>query len=208
MMSVEWEIRSPDRERPPDSAFRIPHSALRTSSGFTLLEILLVVLVIGISASAILPAALDSVEGIRLRSATREVISMNKYARSRAVLDRKPVALLYDRGRGMVELAQLPAQDTALGPFLDTPAARMFEPDEFTGDTAAGGVKSLVRKKLASFVVVASVDGLEEVDDTFYAIYYPSGMCDAHSITLRDNRGDTARIRVNGMTGDIKLEMR
>jgi hypothetical protein len=171
------------------------------------LEILLVVLVIGIAAGAIMPAALDSVEGIRLRSATREVISLNKYARSRAVLDRKPVALLYDRGRGRVELAQLPAQDTALGPFLDTPAARMFEPDEFTG-TGAGGVKSLVRKKLASFVVVESVEGLEEVDDTFYAIYYPSGMCDAHTITLRDNRGDTARIRVNGMTGDIKLEMK
>jgi prepilin-type N-terminal cleavage/methylation domain-containing protein len=215
MMSVECEFRRSDGERPPDSALRIPHScfftpnsALRTqhSSGFTLLEILLVVLVIGIASAAFLPTALDSVEGIRLRSAVREVISLNKYARARAVLDHKPVALLYDKGRGRVELAQLPAQDTDVGSFLDTPTSRLGDED-LNFDASAGGVKSLARKKLSDYVVVDSVEGLEEVDDTWYAIYYPSGMCDAHTITLRDNRGDKASIRVSGMTGDIKLDM-
>lgn len=177
----------------------------RHKTGFTLLEIMLVVLVIGIAASAIMPAALDSVEGIRLRSATREVIGLNKYARARAILDRKPVGVLYDQERGVVQLVQLPAPQMALGPFLDTPAARLQDPGQPFTDNG-GPVTSLRRKKLADYVVVDKVEDAAEVDDTYYAVYYPSGMCDAHTVVLRDNRGDTARIKVWGMTGDIELE--
>ena len=176
-------------------------------SGFTLLEVLLVVVIIGISASALLPLALDSVEGARLRSATREVIALNKYARSRAILDRKPVGVLYDQEQGLMQLVQLPSPQASLGPFLDTPPARLEDPTDLTPSDVSG-ITTLRRKKLADYVVVEEVEDVEEEDGTFFAIYYASGMCDAHTVVLRDNRGDTARIKVNGLTGDVKLEDR
>lgn len=180
---------------------RNPQSAIRNRSAFTLLEILLVVLVIGIIAGAFLPVAMDSVEGVRLRAATRDVISLNRYARARAILDQRPVAVLYDRGRGLMELLQLPPQDIPLGMMLDTPAARLLEDP----DLSTEGIQSLRRRQLASFVTVREVNGAERQDDTWFVIYTPAGMTDPHSIVLEDNRGDRMRINVNGMTGDITL---
>lgn len=176
---------------------RVPHSA----RGFTLLEILLVVLVIAIVAGAFMPIALDSIEGVRLRSATRDVVSLNRYARARAILDRRPVAVLYDREGGVVELLQLPVQELALGPFLDSPAARLQEDPDFGSDQ----IERIRRRQLSAHVVVEAVRGAEEVDGTWFVVYAPSGMTDPHTVILRDNRNDRMRIRVNGMTGDITL---
>ncbi len=159
------------------------------------------VLVIGIVSGAFLPAAIDSVEGVRLRAATRDVISLNRYARARAILDQRPVAVLYDREGGRLELVQLPPQDIPLSLMLDTPAARLLDEP----DLEAEGIKSLRRRQLASFVTVQEVEGAETEGDTWYVIYTPSGMTDPHSIVLQDNRGDRMRISVNGMTGDITL---
>ncbi|MCC5846079.1 MAG: prepilin-type N-terminal cleavage/methylation domain-containing protein [Verrucomicrobia bacterium] len=188
----------------PHSPLVTRHSSLVTrhsSPGFTLLEILLVVLVIAIVAGAFMPIALDSIEGVRLRSATRDVVSLNRYARARAILDRRPVAVLYDREGGVVELLLLPVQELALGPFLDSPAARLQEDPDFGSDQ----IERLRRRQLSTHVVVEEVRGAEAVSDTWFVVYTPSGMTDPHTVILRDNRNDRMRIRVNGMTGDITL---
>lgn len=163
----------------------------------------MVVLVIGIAASAITPAAMESIEGARLRSATRDVVSLNRYARGRAILEGRPVAILYDVEGPGVELVQLPAQELEFGPFLDTPPPRAGEDPGLLGE-----IRPLSRRTLPRGVVVSATTGTGRVADTWYAVYYANGMCDPHSVTLRDNRGDTQRIRINGMTGDITLGTR
>lgn len=185
------------------------HSALRQGGGgrrhcksaFTLLEILLVVLVIGILAGAFLPPAIESIEGVRLRAATRDVISLTRYARARAVLDQRPVALLYDRDGGVVELLQLPPQDLPFSLLMDAPPARLLDAPGLGGE----GIRSLRRRQLSAFVTVQEVRGAELEGDTWFVVFQPSGMTDPHTVVLRDNRGDLMRIVVNGMTGDIRL---
>ena len=179
-------------------------------AGFTLIEIILVVLIIGIGTAAIVPMAMDSLEGARLREATRTVVSLNKYARAKAVLLRKPVGILYDIERSTVELIVLPPQGQDLGPFLDSPRLRMDPEmgdleDEDSLAEQRGGIESLSVKKIGDYVVVQEVKHAEVVDGTAYALYYPSGMCDGHTVTLRDNRDDTEVIRIESMTGDIKV---
>lgn len=173
----------------------------RKKSGFTLLEILLVVLVIGIAAGAVIPLAMEAVDGVRLRSAVREVVAINRYARARALLDKRPVAVLYDREGRQVELVQLPSRaEVSAEGFIDLPPMRMEENEQ-----PADAVASLRKKKLAAFVTVDSVEGLPEESGTWYAVYTPGGLCDPHRIVLRDNRGDTMSIHVNGFTGDISV---
>lgn len=173
----------------------------RSRSGFTLLEILLVILVIGIAAGAVIPMAIEAVEGVRLRAAVREVVAINRYARARALLDKRPVAVLYDREGREVELVQLPTRaEVAAEGFVDLPPMRMED-----GESPADAVASLRKKKLTALVSVESIEGLPEEFGTWYAVYTPGGLCDPHRIVLRDSSGDTMSIRVNGFTGDISV---
>jgi prepilin-type N-terminal cleavage/methylation domain-containing protein len=172
-----------------------------STRAFTLLEILLVVLVIAIAVGAVVPLTIEAIEGVRLRSAIREVIAINRYARARALLDKRPVAVLYDREGGVVELVQLPSRaEVAAEGFVDLPPLRLEE-----SGRPSDAVESIRKRKLASFVTVDSIEGLPEESGTWYAVYTPGGLCDPHRIVLRDNRGDTMTLRVNGFTGDISV---
>ncbi len=173
---------------------------------FTLLEILLVILVIGIVAGAVVPLAIDAVEGVRLRAATRELVALHLYARNRALLDKRPVAILYDVQGREIELLQLPAvAEVSSEGFLDLPPPRAESSLPLPAD---GEISSLRRKTLASFVTLAEVVGLPLEQGTWYAIYTPGGLCPPHSATLRDNHGGTMTVHIQGLTGDIRVEDR
>ena len=120
------------------------------------------------------------------------------------MLDHRPVAILYDRDSGRVELVQLPPLDLTASAFLDIPPPRMDDDP----DVQADGITPLRSRQLSAFVTIAETTGLEEVDGTWFAVYHASGMTDPHSVLVRDNRGVTTRLHVNGITGDLHLTNR
>jgi prepilin-type N-terminal cleavage/methylation domain-containing protein len=172
-----------------------------TSRGFTLLEILLVVLVIGIAAAAFFPAALNTVDNARTRSALRETISINRYARSLAILERRPMAMLYLKDGGELQLVSLPPHQT-LQPddFLQGSASSFQSTDLRESMQAITPVRS---KTLPDFIRIRNVEGAQREADMFYVIYDANGTTDAHVVELVDLRGGSHRIRVNGITGEI-----
>jgi type II secretion system protein H len=68
----------------------------RARAGFTLVELLLVVAVIGILAIAVAPSVSTVLAGGRLRTAARELAGAGRYARTMALLNQTPVDLVVD----------------------------------------------------------------------------------------------------------------
>ena len=77
-----------------------PAPSSRGPRGFTLVEILLVVAVIGILAVAVAPAVSTVLAGGRLRTAARELAGAGRYARTMALLNQTPVDLVVDLSGG------------------------------------------------------------------------------------------------------------
>jgi len=182
---------------------RAPHT--RTRLGFTLLEILLVVLVVAVVAGAFVPMAIESVEGARMRSALRDTVAVNKYARARAVLDRAPTAVLYHADVGELQLVRLPARRAFTATDLtETPPPRLGGEPEI-GSTSAS-LELIRTRSLPNGMRILDVEGAAREEDTFFVVYTPSGMTDPHTVRLEDNRGDRSSVIVNGITGDIRLD--
>lgn len=173
-----------------------------TTRGFTLLEILLVILVIGIAAAAFFPAALKTVDNARTRSALRETIALNRYARSRALLDQRPVAVVYLTEDHSLHALSLPPNHTLhADEFMGGPSSNPQRTDE--QEVGATGVTPIRSKKLPDYVRIREVKGARREADSFFIVYETNGTTDSHEVELVDPQGNSHRIRVNGLTGEI-----
>ena len=160
---------------------------------FTLLEILLVVLVVGFTVAAFLPVALNTADQARTRSFLRQVISLNQYARSRAILDRTPMSVVYNPAEGWVR--------------LNKAAVRNRPPLDLESDLGAEGLddseESTVFQRLVPDTLrLRGVEGAREDGDHFVISIDEDGVGTTHTVEVVDPRGEIRSIRFNGFTGE------
>src|ERR1035437_8985461 len=74
------------------------------SSAFTLVELLMVIVVMGIVVAIAMPSFVRSIQGQRLSAAARTVTTVARYARSMAVLKQSDLFLTFNLANGQLDL--------------------------------------------------------------------------------------------------------
>ena len=186
----------------------------RTQAGFTLLEILLVVVIIAIASAVAVPSFARSFRGAKLRASTRTVLMMHRNAQSKAVLGQRYMAILFDERKGTLEMVEQPEagqkQDALFGNVGGSGGPAAPEPGPAgDGEAPAGETpapRALLERKLEEGVKIVSFHGGKALDDLYFVNYYPNGMCEGYEVEIGDDENRTARIKVDAVTGRAKVE--
>lgn len=160
------------------SKFEIPYSIFCGSRGFTLIEVMLVVLIILIAAGVTVPRFKGTFKSAQMTDAVRSTVRIARYARSLAILQEETCILRFEERR----LVLVCSSDTKAG------ASRRL-PDDI---------------QIASFENLAgenrSSDGVREVR------FYPAGMNDGFKVTFSAGETRRSTITCNPVSGKITVK--
>jgi len=154
------------------SAFCILHSA------FTLIEVLLVIVVMGIAAAIAMPSFVRSIQGQRLSTAARTLTTVARYARSMAVLKQSDLALTFNLANGQVDLV---SSNTSLPSF----------------SREINGVR----------LQEVTIEGADPVTEGTCSVpFLRNGVCVPFAVTIVDPNGNLCALKVDAL-GSVKSKV-
>jgi prepilin-type N-terminal cleavage/methylation domain-containing protein len=200
----------------------------KSKSAFTLIELMVVIVVIGILTAALLPEMRGSYEDALLRSTSRELINVCHLAYSRAVslnqahrvqLDERTGHYLIekriresDQGGDFVAVKDIPGCEGKLDTRINiqireaaeepAPGAPSRGPDE-TGATSAQETTSAPATQETAAPPPVESGALLNLNQGI--IFNPDGTADAREIRLRDREGFRLSLRINPITARIRI---
>ncbi len=182
-------------------------SSRRGSVGFTLIELMVVITIIGIMTAMMIPEMKGSFQDALLRSNSRELINVFDLAYSRAVsLNQKRLVLLDETtGRYQVEKQVIENGQENFVPADDVPGDKgqldpritvKFHQPETSSDDSTPATP-------AKAPAPASESGKASDDVTI--AFYPDGTADAGEIMLRDRDGFRLLLQINPVTARVHV---
>ena len=163
------------------------------ASGFSLFELLVVILIISLISALVMPRMAASLPGVKLKSTARAVAASLRYARSRAVYESTPYIAIFDNIQNFlaVEPIETPmdaAESNGIRKILNmSKLQKVYEFPEgiefdFSNDTAA-----------------------DEDPDVFAIFFFPRGDSTGAKIVLKNLRRKQYTITVDRITGLVEI---
>ncbi len=181
-------------------------------NGFTLIEVILVVVISLILLGISLPHFAHTYKGSKLRSAARTINRMARYASNMAIMRETTMTVVLDEETMEVYLggATQTSTDSADGELDQEVLKRLgyVEGDASSGDI---GIEKEIHRFLPEGIEVADFekDRLEDEEEyeTLDVInYYPDGQSDRFVLELRDQRGLGVKLESDPISGKVRSE--
>ena len=152
-----------------------PGDQVRQPAGFSLLELVVVLVLVGLAATLILPSFTTGLTGIKLETAARDLITEMKVARARAISQQKVFRF---------QLSQDPASSKSLSATL---ANEFGEPiNQFDLDPS-------IRWETDPGVLALEIS------------FYPNGRSSGSSFTLKNPAGKRITVEIDAVTGFARV---
>ena len=166
---------------------------MRDKRGFTLLELLVVLAIVGIISALLAPRMIGSMSNVNLKTATKNIAAGLRYARSQATWERIPYRAVFDFEKNLVTIKAV-EEDTEK------------DPQDHPADDKDGEIPSKSYPLPEGVKLRAAVSGDEIVDtQTFEILFFPSGGTSGGEVFLQNDRGKRTHIRVDFITGIVQI---
>jgi general secretion pathway protein H len=139
--------------------------------GFTLIELTLVVLLIGIASGLVVGKFYGSTDQVRLKASARDLAASLRYSRSHAIAEKRPYVILIGKSGysvftsvrapfGGYEPRQVLKRTLAAGVSVDLPEGDEWRIDFYPlGDSTGGQVKLVGKSGARLFVTIEPITG-------------------------------------------------
>jgi type II secretion system protein H len=185
---------------------RLARNGCIRKSGFTLIELMVVLVLIGIMTAMIIPEMKGSYEDALLRSNSRELVNVLNLAYSRAVTINQPHRVRLDRSAGRYLIERRVGQanrENSFTPVKDIPGGEgRIDPRISIEFRIQGEDFSNASDQNPPLV---SRDDLPPQDRVETIAFYPDGTADAREILLEDRAGFRLALRINPTTARVEI---
>lgn len=162
-------------------------------SGFTLMELIVVVMFLGLIMGSIVPIYRDSVRNMRIDRGISDLVAVIKYAQERAVTDGREFRVYLDGDEHRYWMAGFAGLDDQGEP-------------AFQQEVGARGGRGVLPQHLR----FGRVDAQREstVDRIFFITFHPAGTSDVASLEIEqiEQRARPFRIEILGRMGRVEVE--
>jgi general secretion pathway protein H len=176
------------------SAYRDHRRTFGGMSGFSLFELLVVILIIGLISALVMPRMAATLPGVQLKSTARAVAASLRYARSRAVYESTPYMAVFDNAQKLLAVE---------------PIDRPMDASELKGlrkilDTSE--FQKVYKFDNGIEFYVLNENGEAEDMVLFPILFFPRGDSTGGKIVLKNLRRKQFMITVDTFTGTIEIE--
>jgi len=212
-------VKQPSIRQAGSPALKAPGPADRARGAFSMIELLLVVMIMMLTAALAVPSFIRSYQGAKLRTSVRTIVMAHRHARATSVLQQKQSVILFDVKKNEIEIISVSAamQVSDKDKFLDGRANRTgsdvvdaaeADKQRQTGEKEMSPVISELVRKMADGVKIVDFESekVQEEDGIYWVNYYPNGMCDPYELRVVDDKNQAATVKIDGLSGSAEVE--